>query len=256
MDAPEVPPAPRPAAARTLAEDLQLLLLDPASGRPLTDATRLDLALAGALVVELALHGRVDVEARRLLGSTLVVGDGAPLGEPLLDTALQQLRAREGQRPAAALNRLKRGLRARVLARLAQRGDVEARTATVWGLVPVRRWPPSPSARHDLHARLAALLTAPPSTAATTGAARTGADAGGGPPQREAALVALLHAVDAVPKLFAATTGLSRRELKQRAGALSEGDWAAAAVRRAVRDVQVATTAAITAATATAAGSS
>ena len=45
----------------TLADDLLLVLLDPASGKPRADGTKLDYGLAGALLLDLALAEHVDV---------------------------------------------------------------------------------------------------------------------------------------------------------------------------------------------------
>jgi Golgi phosphoprotein 3 (GPP34) len=54
------PSGPGTVAGMTLlAEDVLLLLLDDASGKPIVDGTKLDRVLAGALLLELALAGRV-----------------------------------------------------------------------------------------------------------------------------------------------------------------------------------------------------
>ncbi|PPK90896.1 Golgi phosphoprotein 3 GPP34 [Kineococcus xinjiangensis] len=226
------------AQPRRLAEDLLLLLLDPAGGRPLTDSTRLDLALAGAVLVELAEGGRVDVagaDAGWLYRGSLLALEGPASGDEVLDGAWRLVRGKPGLRPASALNRLQRRLRPRLLERMAARGEVVARTELVLGLIPRTRWVPDAAVRATLHARLSAVLV--------------GAEPGSG---RSGALLSLLHSVSLVPKVFAAT-GLPRAELKRRAAALAEGDWASEAVRRAVRDVQTATTAAMTASVAAAA---
>ena len=62
----------------TLADDLLLVLLDPASGKPRTDRTKLDYGLAGALLLDLALAERVDVEGSKPSRAQVVlVGDAA-----------------------------------------------------------------------------------------------------------------------------------------------------------------------------------
>jgi hypothetical protein len=48
-------------SVRTIADDLLRVVLDDDSGRPRVDGTRLDYALGGALLLELALNGRIDV---------------------------------------------------------------------------------------------------------------------------------------------------------------------------------------------------
>jgi hypothetical protein len=73
------------------------------------------------------------------------------------------------------------------------------------------------------------------------------------PQPREAALVSLLFAVDRVAKVLGdAGAGLGGRELKRRAKAVADGEFAGAAVRQAVQAAQaavVASVAAVTAAT-------
>ena len=95
----------------TLAEDLLVLLLDADSGRPRTDTTRLDLALAGALLLELSLDGRVDVADGGRRAHAVVLDDRATDDE-LLDEALQLVGSRS-RRPADLVARLRKGLRPR-----------------------------------------------------------------------------------------------------------------------------------------------
>ena len=52
-------------------------------GKPVTDGTHLDNGLGGALLLELALAEKVDVEDKKV-----VVVDPAPTGDPLVDQAL------------------------------------------------------------------------------------------------------------------------------------------------------------------------
>jgi hypothetical protein len=63
------------------------------------------------------------------------------------------------------------------------------------------------------------------------------------PDERTGALIALLSALDVVPKVV--TDAVDRKALKRRAKEIAESDWAAAAVRRAVQDMQAAVTASI-----------
>jgi hypothetical protein len=75
---------------------------------------------------------------------------------------------------------------------------------------------------------------------------------GGEPDVRTTALVSLLTAVDAVPKVVPAA---DRRALVRRAAAVAEGEWAGDAVRKAVAAVHAAVTASVVAATSTGASS-
>ena len=81
-----------------IAEDLLLLLTDDTSGRLSTPAAKVEIMLAGANLVELALMGRVDISREvkpiRFLGinrtvDRLIVGDPSPTGDAVLDAALQ-----------------------------------------------------------------------------------------------------------------------------------------------------------------------
>ena len=72
----------------TMPEELLLLMLDDASGR-LVDRVMPagDYALAGGVLAELALAGRIDTDPQRLY-----VTNGAPTGDAVLDAVLEKLR--------------------------------------------------------------------------------------------------------------------------------------------------------------------
>ena len=73
---------------RTLPEELLLLALDPATGTT-AQPQSLDLGLAGAQLVELALAGRIAPD-----GDRIAVVHPRPTGDPTLDSALELLRRR------------------------------------------------------------------------------------------------------------------------------------------------------------------
>jgi hypothetical protein len=106
----------------------------------------------------------------------------------------------------------------------------------VLGLFPRKSWPAVDSAHEDsVRAEL---------TAALVGGER--------PSDRAGALIALLHAIGAVPKVVQG----DKKAIKARAGEIGEGDWASAAVKKAVQAIQAAVTAAIVVASTTGATSS
>nr|WP_276611136.1 GPP34 family phosphoprotein [Kineococcus siccus] len=198
-----------------------MVLLSPETGRPVVDAQRLAPGLAGAVLLELALAGRVDVTHEgRWRGDRLTVVDGPAFGDPLLDEAVEVLRTRPGTAARAAVQRLAR----RRLVRRAQDRLVAAglTTHTPGGFLRFTRHDPVPAVRDPLVAGVRAALLAPDPTLV---------------PQRDAALVSLLHGLRVVGKAVP-TTGLTRRELTARAQALAEGEWAGAAVLAAVRAAQ------------------
>ncbi|MFD1504221.1 GPP34 family phosphoprotein [Georgenia yuyongxinii] len=224
-----------------LAEDLLLLLTDDHTGKATTDGTKLSLALAGAVVLELATEGRVDVSGpgEEVRAGRLVVRDATPTGDPVLDQSLGHLAARRPGRPQDVLGGLGRGLRATLLDRLVGRGILRAEEGRVLGIFPTRSWPAADSAHEEsLRRALHDVLVL-----------------GRTPAPREGALISLLHAVDQVPKLVGGP-GSDRRQLRRRAKEIAEGEFAGTAVRKAVEAVNAATMAAITATTVATAGSS
>ena len=76
-----------------LAENLLLLVTDDASGRLRVPADQLDPALAGAILVELTMMGRVDLSGEGSAGKPgrLIVSDSSPAGDEVLDEALRIL---------------------------------------------------------------------------------------------------------------------------------------------------------------------
>lgn len=73
-----------------IAEDLLLLLTDDRTGRLAGSGTEVDVALGGALLVELTMEGRVEVteDGGMLRRNRVTVRDAAPTGDEVLDEAL------------------------------------------------------------------------------------------------------------------------------------------------------------------------
>jgi Golgi phosphoprotein 3 GPP34 len=222
-----------------IAEDLLLLLYDDQTGKPIVGSTQLDYGLAGAVLLELTMLGRIDIAGRgeNVKAGRLVVRNPAPTGDPILDQRLAIVTDKAGSKPANVIGKLSKQLREPVLQQLAARGILQAEQGRILGLFPTTRWPAA-DARHEQEVR-----------AALDSVLRVGTQ----PDQRTAALVALLHAVDAVPKII--TTAPDKKALKRRAKEIAESAWAADAVRAAVQAVQAAVTAAIIASSTAAATS-
>ncbi|NEA32300.1 GPP34 family phosphoprotein [Streptomyces sp. SID13031] len=224
-----------------IAEDLALLLYDDESGKPIAGSPGLDYALGGAVLIELTLLGKVDIAEAgdQVKAGRLKVLDTTPTGDPVLDERLAFLAGKPGAKPKDLMAKLSKKLRDQLLVRLAERGVLEADKGKVLGLFPVTRWP-AKDARHEAEVR--------------TGLENV-LKLGTQPDERTAALIALLTALNVVPKVI--TDAVDKKALKQRAKEISESDWAAAAVRKAVQEMQAAVTAAIVvASSAGAAGSS
>lgn len=215
-----------------ITEDLVLLLLDPGTRRPVVDGTALDRVIGGALLLDLSTRGRLDADGDGARARLSVV-DASPTGDALLDEALGRLADRP-RRAQGAVERLARRTRTPVLERLVARGLVRRESARLLGIFPVTLWSPADQGpREQLHARVAAVL-------------REGAQ----PDQHVALLISLLYAVQAEHKIVDGP----RRELRARAEEVAKGEWAGAAVRKAVQAVQASVLAAV--AVASTAGSS
>ena len=215
-----------------IAEDLLLLLLDDDSGK-LTGPTYLDTGIGGAVLVELALAGLVEVsKGSGIWARAKVRTTNAPTpSDPVLAEAVEVVRAKE--RTAEDLvPRLGKKRRDVLLGRLRERGILEEREDRVLGLIPRRRWPAVDSSHEeDLRRAIGDVLVR-----------------GSRPEERTAALIAVLSALDLVHKVVD-REGLSAGDVKKRAKQIAEGDWAAKAVRDAITAAQAAVTAAMVATT-------
>ena len=109
------------------AEEILLLILDDEHGDlPQSYSERLlDVVVAGAVLMELALEGRIDTDLEQL-----VLVDSTPLGDELLDPTLADIATGPGERNADywLARAAKRGneIRERALARLVENGVLEA----------------------------------------------------------------------------------------------------------------------------------
>lgn len=232
---------PTPHHPLLLAEDVLLLLLDDHTGT--LQQPNLAALLGGAVLAELAIDGAVEVGEKEGLWRTAKVHpvSGVRPQEPLLASA-QDVVAERPRTAQDLVNRLGKPLRDHLCERLAARGILRREEHRVIGLFPTTRWPAADS-RHEegVRRRLADVLLRGLTT-----------------DPRTVTLVALLSAVDRAHKVVD-REGLSSWEVRKRAKRLAdtmdEGDWAAKAVRDAVRAAAAAVTAGAVAA-GTAAGSS
>jgi len=174
------------AAPLALPEEVVLLTLDEA-GRPLgRQGLAAGLALAGAVMMELALAGRVDTDRHALHR----VSD-TPTGVPVLDLALTMLPEAPDSRGALMLlAREEAALRGAVLSGLEARGLLRREEGRVLLLFPSRRWVKA-EARPEPAEALARLHRA--------------IEGGHIPDPREALLVALARAAGLLPILLPPT---------------------------------------------------
>lgn len=214
-----------------IAEELLLLVYRP-DGTAYGKTIELDKALGGALLLELALDGRVDLVDKRLRPA----GNAAQRpAHPELEKALALVEAKP-RRPRQLVDKLSAGVRRRLSLGLVEAGVLTDESGRVLGIFPWRRYPVSdPAPREDALRRL-----------------RTVVIEGAGPDPRTAALATLIMASGFAKRIF---PGEDQRAVKARLKELAKGDWAGEAVRKAVQAAQAAMFAASAGAAAGAAGS-
>lgn len=218
----------------SLAEEYLLLALDDTSGRPLLSGQHLQLALAGASVADLTLRGALAVSDGAdggRAGRFRVTGRATP-SDPVQREVLDLTHDRK---PKDAVRRAGQGgfarrLRDSLQQGLAARGVLREQEVKILGLFPSSTWTPhDPAPEAAVRERVLAALTG-----------RADVD------ERTAALVSLLLATDLTRKVF---PGQDRRALKRRAKEIAESEWAGAAVKRAIDELNAAMVAATVAAT-------
>jgi len=210
-----------------LAEEFALLAYGD-DGAPDTDSVRLDNGVGGSLLLELAISGRVGIEDKKV-----VVLDGTPTGDPLVDQALGRIAADEKpRRPAHWVRKFAKDTRKLALNRLVEQGVLTRREDTVLLVFPRTRYPApdglEPVPETEARQRLTAAVS------------------GSGPVEpRTAALCALLAATNLDRKVFRTP---DRERAKARLEEISAGDWAATAVKKTIEEIQTAVVVAVIAA--------
>lgn len=205
-----------------LAEDLLLLALDDESGKAVLDGITLPRVLAGGVLLELASEGVVvlDADGARGKKGRLVVGGSVP-DDPLLADAAARLAAGRPMKPEAAIEKLAKNIRDAVLERIVDNGWVREERGKVLGLFPTRRWPAvDESHERQVRAELRAVLVD-----------------GLTPSPRTAALISLLSAAKLAPAI---APDADKKQITKRAKDIAQGEWASAAVRKAVDSVNTA----------------
>ncbi|MFB6395079.1 GPP34 family phosphoprotein [Polymorphospora lycopeni] len=193
-----------------IAEDLLLLLFDPASGSIAGEGT-LFYVLGGALLTELALDRRIDIDDRTGFKGRLVrtVGSTVP-GDPLLRSAWEHV-AQKPRDVQAILAAIGPRLREPVLDRLVRGGHVRRERRKALGLFPTTALSDGGTPhRSELLARVRAVLV-------------DGAD----PDPRTAAICALISASGTLPTFHRDIPWST--PVITRAKELERGDWGAEA---------------------------
>jgi hypothetical protein len=206
-----------------IAEEFLLLCFDDQTGKKIISSDRIEPALGAALLVELALMERIGVTPQSAgwqERGRLTITDTVPTDDAELDAALAKLLHVEGKKVKDLISmmsgkRITKGLERRLLERIASRGVLRLEQGKVLGIFPRTTWPtddtgPEEDVRERLHTALIAGLT---------------------PTEPTIALIGLLQATGLLTKVVPTE---DKKTLRRRAKELSEGEWAAKAVKDAI----------------------
>jgi len=137
-----------------LAEELLLLAYDDETGKATGSRIGLDLGMAAAVMVDLALVGRI-----AYVDGYLRVIDDTPTGEAIADAVLARAAEGEPNTPAQWLQRLRHRLRTRVLDDLVARGVIQDVDETHLEYIHLHRYPTvEPAVEAEIRKRLAEAL--------------------------------------------------------------------------------------------------
>lgn len=201
-----------------IVEELHMLLLRP-DGRieSAVSVNRLYGEVA-AVIVDLALHGRVTVSAEKYPVVDIV--STAPTGNPILDTTLERLVPLRGKRLQSLVTRPKLDPLEVVVESLVVQGVLVRGERGFFGWGSARTPESDPAPEQVLRSRLAAVL------AGTTA-----------PSQADLALLSILQNLNAAHAILREECGgVSSRDLKRRIEDLTAGSAAGDAVAKAVND--------------------
>ncbi|MDO5681463.1 MAG: GPP34 family phosphoprotein [Propionibacteriaceae bacterium] len=204
-----------------IAEDLALLLLNDETGW--MRGQYADIALAGAVLTDLALLGRVRLTEEGEQGvrpNRVVLVDDSSTDDPVLDGALLKLIGRKVRFQQTTVQLLRSYAKRAVLARLVERGILEQREVRVFVVVPMKTYPTVDYSHEDeLRRRLFRVLVQNEE-----------------PSVRDACLIALLSALNLAAKTIADDVStIDKRAIRQRAKQLRRQHWAAEAAYRVIQ---------------------
>ncbi len=209
-----------PASRLILPEELVLLALDDESGRWIPiPAFALEIALGAAIIMELMLAERVEMEAEQLQ-----LRDATPLGDPILDVALAELVADGTPRPATAWMSRFGGtdsdLATRVAARLVERGILRSEDTRLLWAFRKRTYPAASGVEErEVRARLLHLLYSDEV-----------------PDHRDALLVGLLRSTRLIEQLVGER---EHHQLRHRVDAIAEREEISRAMRRTLDELHI-----------------
>lgn len=204
----------------TLVEETALLAFRDDTGR--NAVQHLELGLAGAVLLELTLARRIDIDD----GGRVVVLDAAPTGHPVTDTCLARISGDKPRKAKAWVQKLSRGLKNQVLHTLVDQRVLTHQRDSVLGFIPFNRYRPADArVEAEIRTRLDQAVTM-----------SVGVD------ERTSALAGIVYAANMEKAAF---PDRKRRETRKILKTLSESSWAATATKKAIAAAQAAVTAAV-----------
>lgn len=203
-----------------IAEQL-LLLLRRDDGRAESAFASDGYALAGAVITELLTMGHLTLDDGK--DPRVSVSSPGPAGHPVLDAALDRLRAKDGKKLSRLVTDGKVAPRERVAESLVAAGVIGVAPSRALGLVPARYPVLDPLPERALRERLRAVL------------------AGAAAQPSEAALLSLLQGIGVAGRILAEEKGtLGRRALNRRIDEVSADAVVGKAVAKAIAAMQAA----------------
>lgn len=197
------------------------LLLRRDDGRAESAFALNDYGLTAAVLADLLLAGHITLDERK----DPRVGVAAPgvVGHPVLDAALERLRAKDGKRLSSLVLDGRLNPRDRVAESLAAAGVIGIEPKRALGLVPARYPARDPWPEQALRERLRAVL------------------AGAGAQPDEAALLSILKGLSLAGRVLKEERGtLGRRQLSRRIDEVASEDVVGKALARAIEAVSAA----------------
>lgn len=192
--------------------------------------------LAAAVITDLILAERVTVTDEK--NPKVRVLSDQPTGDPVLDPALDRIKAREGRRLSALVTDGKMNPEERVALALAASGVLEVEEKRALGFIPAKYPVRNPAPEQEVRDRLRTVL------------------AGGTPSEHDGPLLAILQGVGLAARVLEEEKGtLTKKQLQERINDVSEEVVVGPAVAAAVRAITAAVMTAVIIPAAAGAGS-
>lgn len=209
-----------------ISEELLLLLVND-EGKDESWGTYRGYGLAGAVLADLVVAGRLELDAAKDPRMTIV--DVSSMGHPVLDVGLAALEGRDGKRLSSMISGGRLKPEGAIAQSLADAGVVRIEEKRMLGMVPARYPVLDPAPEQATRRRIASVLR------------------GSTPPtEADLAILGILEGLSVTKKVIGPDTELDTRQLKARVKELAADNPSGTAVGRSVQSMAAAmTTAAI-----------